>query len=1136
MRKNLFTIAVPLLCAMKLTAQVSVTATGGTTGPTTYTNFTTAFTAINNGVHTGAITVSVTGNFSESATPTINSSGTGSASYTSILIKPAAGADPVITSTADNTAAIKLDGADSVTIDGSNTVGGTSRNLTFVNTNTSGSGKASNIWLASKSGNGATNNVIKNCKLLGSGAPGGAPYMGVCIYSSNSTLAGYWETGAPTVSANSNNLIQNNLMNGTNAAVVFSGGASVGETGNQIIGNQIGDNTSATNLKFTNVGVYLLNQANFKIEQNTFTWLSASNTNAAPGGISIGAGCSGGSIARNTLTGLRFSQTTVLTGGILLRGAAANTIKVSNNFISDIASNGSTTAANNAYGIAIGAGTGYDIAFNSVHMNTNPTSTANGYQAALYLDGSVNTIQVRNNLLVQASANTTNKFSVYAVNANPTGSTIDYNDYYSSGTSLAYAGSAQAALTDVQTNLQNSLAHARNVLPVFVSATDLHLQTTNSSNLTNLQGAGIAVTGITTDYDGAARPVNPTIGAHELVSVPCTTPAAPVAAAASRCGSGSLTLTATGPSGTTLNWYTGPSGGSPVGTGSPFATPAISATTTYYVSAAIGTCESPRTSVVCTIKEKPAAGVSPTGTAQVCAGSTITLTGSGAGSYQWLNAAGSISGAINPTLVTGTAGSYRLVVTHAVSGCADTSVAVSINVNPLPVVALGNDTVFCSGNSLVLDAGNAGASFLWENSATTQTRTVSGTGSYHVKVTSSSNCITRDTIRVTVNPTPVVNLGSDTNLCEGVSYVLDASNSGAAYLWSNAATTQTMGVTASGSHWVRVTNTFNCVASDTVMTTFYPIPAVSLGNERDVCADATVVLDAGNPGETYLWDDGSTAQTRTVNTTGTYYVTVSNIAHCKGSDTVAVTVRPLPVVNLGNDTVFCHGNTLTLDAGNEGAGFLWNDNSTLQTLEAAATGTYGVVVTNQYGCVASDQIDILVKGLPRGTINAVYSDAATYNFNILDAEYVVACTWDFGDGSPQVTVGDASGMVQHTYRSNHIFNVTARLHGECNDSLMPMRTIDVFDATGTGIATTQNDKDLLLFPNPATDRLMLESKGQLRIMQATVYNILGQALLNAKAGNSNVLRLNTAGLGSGSYTLMVETDKGMLVRKFEIFR
>ncbi|WP_162903404.1 Ig-like domain-containing protein [Taibaiella koreensis] len=1135
MKKNLFTIAAVFWGTLKLAAQISVTATGGTTGPTAYTNFTTAFAAINSGTHTGSITVSVSGNFSESATPTINSSGTGSASYTAILIKPAAGATPVITNTGDNTAAIKLDGADNVTIDGSNAPGGTSRDLTFVNTNSIGSGKACNIWLASKSGNGATNNVIKNCKLAGSGFSGGAAYMGVCIYSSNSTLAGYWEAGAPTVSANSNNLIQNNLMNGTNAGVVFMGGASVGETGNQVIGNVIGDNTSATNLKFTNVGVYLLNQASFKIDQNTFTWISAGNTNVAPGGISIGAGCTNGTIARNTMTNIRFSQTTVLTGGILLRAGASNGIAISNNFISDVASAGSSTnATNNAYGIAIGAGTGYDIAFNSVHMNTNPTTTANGYQAALYVDAAVNTVQVRNNLLVQASANTTNKFSVYAASANPTGATIDYNDYYSSGTSLAYAGSAQAGLTDVQANLQNNLAHSKNVLPVFVSATDLHLQATNASNVTNLQGAGIAITGINVDFDGTARPVNPTLGAHELVSVPCTTPAAPTAPAASRCGPGTLILTATGATGTTLNWYSGPTGGPVIGTGSPFTTPSNSATTTYYVSAASGTCESPRTAVVCTVKDKPVAGVTPAGTVQACAGSTLTLTGSGTGSYQWLNATGPIGGAVNTTLVTGTAGNYRLVVTNITSGCADTTTAVAVTINPLPVVSLGRDTIFCSGNSLVLDAGNAGASFLWDNSATTQTRTVTNSGTYFVKVTNSSNCLARDTIQVTVNPTPTVNLGIDTNLCEGISYVLQAGNTGASYLWNDNTTAQTKTVTASGSYSVKVTNGFNCSARDTVVATFYPIPVVALGSDKDICADATVILDAGNPGETYIWDDGSTQQTRVVDASGTYYVTVSNIAHCKGSDTVQAIVHPLPVVNLGNDTVFCHGNVLTLDAGNPGAAYLWSDNSTDRTLDAGATGTYSVVVTDQYACKASDAIDILVKGLPQGVINAVYGEAATYTFNILDAQYVTSCIWDFGDGSPSATVSDASALVQHTYHRNGIFPVRARLLGQCNDSLTPMRTVEVFDASGTGIPVIGDDKDLLLYPNPATDRLILESKGQLRMVQVIVSNVLGQVVYNAKVDHADKYQLPTGTLGSGMYTVIVATDRGTIVRKLEI--
>src|SRR3954447_8014404 len=77
-------------------AQVSVTATTGTTGPTTYTTLKAAFDAINAGTHTGSITVSITGNTTEAAAAQLNGSGTGTASYTAIVIKPAASTSPVI--------------------------------------------------------------------------------------------------------------------------------------------------------------------------------------------------------------------------------------------------------------------------------------------------------------------------------------------------------------------------------------------------------------------------------------------------------------------------------------------------------------------------------------------------------------------------------------------------------------------------------------------------------------------------------------------------------------------------------------------------------------------------------------------------------------------------------------------------------------------------------------------------------------------------------------------------------------------------------------------------------------------------------------------------------------------------------
>ncbi len=550
-----------------------------------------------------------------------------------------------------------------------------------------------------------------------------------------------------------------------------------------------------------------------------------------------------------------------------------------------------------------------------------------------------------------------------------------------------------------------------------------------------------------------------------------------------------------------------------------------------------GACQSPRVAVIASVNPVPTITVTPSGTVQVCAGSTTTLTATGGGNYQWRNAAGNINGQTNNTFTIGTAGTYKVVVTTPATGCTDSSAAITVNVNPLPTVFIGNDTTFCSGNSLTLNAGNTGAAFLWNNGSTNQTRTVNTTGSYWVKVTSSNGCAKTDTIQVTVNPTPVVNLGNDTNLCLGVNYVLNAGNPGATKLWDNGTTGQTRTVSATGTYYVRVTNSFNCVARDTVTTTFLTSPVVNLGNDQDVCAGATVTLDAGNPGDTYLWDNGSTLQTRSVTSSGNYYVTVRNIANCKGSDTVQVTVHPLPVVNLGNDTTFCHGNTLVLNAGNPGAAYLWSDYSTAQTLAVNSTGNYGVTVTDVYSCVGSDNINILVKDLPSGIINAVHGDTATYTFNVLNAQYVTACTWNFGDGSPLVTVNNALTLVHHRYTQNGIFSVSVKLYGECNDSLTNTRTVDVYDAGGTtGINQLENSKDLVLYPNPAKDLVVIENKNNLRMNHITVYNVVGQVMTNVKADSNDKHLLHTATYASGIYTVRIDTDKGIVIRKFEIMK
>ncbi len=602
----------------------------------------------------------------------------------------------------------------------------------------------------------------------------------------------------------------------------------------------------------------------------------------------------------------------------------------------------------------------------------------------------------------------------------------------------------------------------------------------------------------------------------------------------SNCGTGIVVLEATSPAGSDLRWYADATGGVPIGTGSPFSTPVISTTTTYYVSAAIGAgslCEGPRLPVVATIKAKPVASISPAGPVEICSGTTTTLTAGGGGNYQWRNAAGNLAGQNAATLTTATTGIYRAVVIMPSTGCTDTSAAVTVNVVPAPNVFLGNDTTFCSGNMLTLNAGNAGASYLWDNGTTASTRNVTTSGTYSVKVTS-GNCSRNDTIAVTVNPSPSVNLGNDTSLCVGASYVLNAGNAGSAYLWDNNTTTQTRTVTTTGNYFVKVTNSFNCSASDSITVNFLAAPVVNLGADVGVCAGTSVTLDAGNPGNTYLWDNGVTTQTRAITSSGTYYVTVTNIANCKGSDTVVASIYANPVVNLGNDTTICHNAALMLDAGNTGATYAWSNGATTQTLAVNAGGNYSVTVTDIHSCVGSDNIVVTVTNPPTGTLNAVYSTAATYNFSVLNAQNVTGYRWNFGDGSAVVT----GSPVQHTYTQNGIYSVTLTLSGDCVDSVAIVRTVDVFDAGTTGIGQVGNDKDLVLYPNPATDKITIENKGNLKMKQITVHNVVGQALLTVKADSSDKHQLQTRTLTSGVYTLRIETDKGIIVRKIEILK
>jgi hypothetical protein len=244
----------------------------------------------------------------------------------------------------------------------------------------------------------------------------------------------------------------------------------------------------------------------------------------------------------------------------------------------------------------------------------------------------------------------------------------------------------------------------------------------------------------------------------------------------------------------------------------------------------------------------------------ICGGGSLLLDAGTASEYQWS------TGATTQTLNVTTSGNYWVIASNGI--CSDTD-SISISIAPAPIVSLGPDVTFCDGDMATLDAGNPSASFLWSTGDTTQTLDVTSAGQYIVTV-SEFGCSTSDTLEVFVTPIPVVNLGNDIGICTGETTTLDAGNSGATFLWSTGATTQTIQVSTLGTYWVQVSDG-TCTGTDTIeVTESTPLP-ISLGPPVMKCPWETVDIDLGGGFVTYNWSTGETTQSITVSEAGNYW-------------------------------------------------------------------------------------------------------------------------------------------------------------------------------------------------------------------------------------------------------------------------
>ncbi len=481
-----------------------------------------------------------------------------------------------------------------------------------------------------------------------------------------------------------------------------------------------------------------------------------------------------------------------------------------------------------------------------------------------------------------------------------------------------------------------------------------------------LNGANVTVSpGTTTTYTVVGS--NGSCLGNTVTVALVVNPSPTVTASASPtviCSGSSATLTASGA--TTYTWNPGALNGVTVSV-----SPA--STTQYTVSGTSAGCTA--TAVVSvSVNPTPTITASASPTA-ICIGSSSTLTAVGAANYTWMP-----GGATTSSIVVSPAITTIYTITGANGSCTSTQ-TIQLLVNPIPTVtAVSNPTAICAGATATL-TGSGALTYTWNPGGLVGTTvTVSPAGNTTYTVTGSNGtCGSTATVALVVNPNPTVTASaSPTNICSGTSSTLTA-NGALTYTWNPGALTgQTVSVSPvlTTTYTVTGSNAFGCTASATVVLVVTPTPTVTASvNPTLICAGSSATL-TGSGATTYTWlPGGMTTATAVVNptVTTTYTLTGANGGFCFNTQTVMLTVNPIPTVTaVSNPTVICSGSSATL-TGSGALTYTWMPggmNTFSVVVSPTTTTTYTLTGANGVGCTSTVAVTLSVTPTPTLTTTA----------------------------------------------------------------------------------------------------------------------------------------------------------------------
>ncbi|NVK05893.1 MAG: gliding motility-associated C-terminal domain-containing protein, partial [Flavobacteriia bacterium] len=391
------------------------------------------------------------------------------------------------------------------------------------------------------------------------------------------------------------------------------------------------------------------------------------------------------------------------------------------------------------------------------------------------------------------------------------------------------------------------------------------------------------------------------------------------------------------------------------------------------------------------------------------------------------------------------------------NGCTTTeSVTITQPASALSASAVVNANVLCFGNAtgaatVMATGGTSPYTYSWSNGATTASISNVIAGTYSVTVTDVNGC--QDTASVTITQ-PSAALSVQTISFQNVSCFGGSTGSASAtvtggtppysHSWSSGGTTANVTGLAAGSHTYTVTDANGCTASMTINITQpgAPVTANSTVLSNVNCfggsdGEAYITYSGGTPPYTVTWNNGSTADTISNLTAGTYVATITDANGCQVTETVSIT-QPVSALSSNLSLVnpiLCNGSmtgsvNVIASGGTAPYSYSWSNGSSATTLINLPAGTYSVTITDANGCTVQDSIAVTQ---PSPLMAHISIQNAVTCFGGSDGSLAASATggtgpytfsWGNGSTSPNisnlpagtytVTVTDANGCIQQS--------------------------------------------------------------------------------------------------------------------------